>query len=143
MNTKPIECPACGAVALSPCTGPGRAAWHRNMLVAVPADFPLPDCSACDARPLNARTVAEVEPHLEAAWRAQTQASARADIDTLAKAKPLYAWERLLNLSPGSLSKLPDTEQPSGPFVALLRLLANDVSRAAELDALWAGDAPR
>jgi hypothetical protein len=138
--SKTMTCPVCGEQSLSTTSGPGRTVKHRTMLVEVPADFALPECSACGARPLDWRTAARLDPLLEAAYQSKLRQMVEADLAVLSAARPLYEWERLLGLSAGSLSRLRnDNKTPSAPLVALVRLLANDPDRRAELEALWAG----
>ncbi len=136
-----FKCPACGEKALSLRTGAGRTMRHRNMEVAVPDDFALPECTACGARPLDMKTVKRLDPILEQAYADRLCAAVEADIDALAGLRPLYEWERVLNLSAGYLSKLRGSKTPSAQLAALLRLLANHPERARELESLWAGEA--
>jgi len=136
-----FKCPVCGEKALRLTTGPGRTMRHRNMEVAVPDDFQLAECGACGARPLEMKTVKRLDPILEQAYADRLCASVEADVEALANLRPLYEWERVLNLSAGELSRLRGSKTPSAQLVVLLRLLANHPERARELESLWAGDA--
>lgn len=108
-------------------------------MVPVPGDFALPECSNCGSRPIPWKLAKQLAPHLDEAWAVLMRARVSADIEALGQVRPLYEWERLLNLSAGYLSKLKGEKTPSAPLVALLRLLANQTDRAQELEALWAG----
>lgn len=136
---KTIECPVCGKKALARRKGPGRTMKHRNMLVPVPDDFELPECSSCGARPLDWRTAERLDPLLEDAYQSRLASMAEADVASLAELRPLYEWERLLNLSAGYLSKLRGAKKPSAQLAALLRLLVNHPERRHELESLWEG----
>ena len=138
---KRIECPVCGETALEMRRGPGRTMKHRLLEVDVPSDFPLPECGSCGARPINWRTAELLDPVLEKAYQQKLSALVGADIERLEKVKPLYEWERELGLSAGYLSKVRNEKAPSAQLVALVRLLANEPNRRAELADLWAGRA--
>jgi hypothetical protein len=112
---------------------------HRMMEVEVPADFALSECSACGARPIDWKTARRLDPLLEGAYRAELSSRVTADLEVLVATRPLYEWERALGLSEGYLSKLRAEKAPSAQLVALLRLLANQPARQAELADLWAG----
>lgn len=140
---KLIECPACGEKALGQRTGTGRKMKHRNMELEVPADFPLAECSACGARPIDWRTAKKLNAVLQAAFEARLAAMVEDDLVKLSAIRPLYDWERLLNLSSGYLSKIRSAKVPGAQLVALLRLLANHPDLANELDTLWAGKPAR
>ena len=140
---KLIECPVCGEKALGLRTGPGRTMKHRNMEVEVPSDFPLAECSKCGARPIDYRTAKKLNPILQAAFEARLASAAEADLATLSAIRPLYDWERILNLSAGYLAKIRGAKIPGAQLVALLRLLANHPDLADELDTLWAGTRAR
>jgi hypothetical protein len=138
---KLIECSVCGRRTLGLRTGAGRILKHRNAMVPVPDDVELPECTTCGSRPIPWKLAKQLEPVLEAAWSEQMRRHVAADLEILCGVKPLYEWERLLNLSAGYLSKLKGDKTPSAPLVALLRLLANQPERARELEALWQGEA--
>lgn len=134
---KLIECPACGAKALGERTGRGRKMKHRNMELEIPADFRLAECSACGARPIDWRTAKKLNAVLQAAFEARLASLVEDDIVKLSAIRPLYDWERVLNLSAGYLSKIRRAKIPGAQLVALLRLLANHPDLADELDTLW------
>lgn len=136
---KLIDCAVCSKKTLGLRAGPGRTILHRNTMVPVPDDFELPECSNCGSRPIPWKLAKQLAPRLDEAWAALMRARVSADIEALGQVRPLYEWERLLNLSGGYLSKLKGEKTPSAPLVALLRLLANQTDRADEVEALWAG----
>lgn len=138
---KRIECPVCGERALEMRQGPGRMMKHRLLEVEVAPEFALPECGSCGARPINWKTAELLDPVLEKAYQQKLSALIAADIELLAKVKPLYEWERELGLSAGYLSKVRNEKAPSAQLVALVRLLANEPNRRAELADLWAGRA--
>lgn len=137
---KTIDCPVCGERALAMRRGVDRRLRHRNAELTIPDDIELPECASCGARPISMKLAKKLEPVLEAAWSAQLRRWAAASLETLERVRPLYEWERLLNVSVGYLSKLKTSKSPSAQLVALLRLIANDPSRAGEIESLWANE---
>ncbi len=136
---KLVNCPVCEKRTLGLRAGPGRTMKHRNLEVPLPDDLALPECSSCGARPIDWKTAKSLDPILQAAWEAKLSSLVAADLEVLAAIRPLYEWERLLKLSVGYLSKIRGEKTPGAQLVVLLRLLANDPERAAELESLWAG----
>jgi hypothetical protein len=136
---KRIECPACGETALEVRQGPGRMMKHRLLEVEIPSDFPLPECGACGAQPIDWKAAKQLDPLLEKAYQKALSDLVAGDLDVLASVQPIYEWERDLGLSAGYLSKVRNEKAPSAQLVALVRLLANQPSRAREVADLWAG----
>lgn len=134
---KAIQCPVCEQQTLALRTGSGRVMRHRLMQVAVPDDFPLPQCSNCGARPIDLRTAQKLDPILEAAYQRRLSELVSSDLQQLAEVRPLYEWERILGFSKGWLSKIREAKTPSPQLVALIRLLANNPERELELRELW------
>lgn len=122
---KVLFCDVCGAEALALAARPGRTTLHRQIEVPIPADFPLPECSVCGHLVINFKAAEKLSPLLEEAWERELSARALADLQVLAKVRPLFEWERLLNLSPGYLSKIRGGKTPGAQLVVTLRLLAN------------------
>jgi hypothetical protein len=133
----PLKCPVCEQQTLELRARAGRFTHHKQLELEIPADFALPECSNCGARPVSLKTAKALTEVLEGVYTRRLSALADQSLDRLAEVRPLYEWERLLGYSKGWLSKIREARTPAPQLVALLHLLANAPERLRELQDLW------
>lgn len=132
------RCRECGVGKVRLSARPGRKARFRTLNLTVPSDFELPTCDNCGAEWLNEEFASKLDSVLEMQYREDLSSRVKSALEKVVVATSQRDLERLLGLSHGYLSKLRSGDRaPSPDLVAVLTLLANDVSRIDEVKALW------
>jgi hypothetical protein len=137
-NQKPImRCALCGGSVVL-IARPGRTSAHRNLsALEVPATLELPTCADCGEEYLDSGASAALNEALENAYQEVLRKLISKTISDLGPKVPKYRLERLLGLSRGYLSKLPE-KNTSAALVCLLTLIARDPEHAiSRLEEMW------
>ena len=117
----------------------GRTQRYKNMMLSLPADLELAECTSCHEGFVDERDASAMDDALETAYHEELRRRAIPLLDKLAKVLPQRRLETLLGLSVGHLSKIRSKEFPSAALVTELALLAADPAAGVHrLEKFWA-----
>lgn len=133
------SCPACGVGTVRPLAAAGRRWPYKNLPdLELAADVEVPTCDECGEEWLGADEHKELDRVLNRAYRNEMSKKAQKYIEEIGRSMHQFELEPLLGLSAGYISKLKYGKVPSGPLVACLALIANDVlHRVDEIRRAW------
>lgn len=136
-------CPECGVGRIRPVE---HAVYESRYKVfprlTAEGAVTIPTCTHCEEEFTGPEHHAALEAALKTAYGKQLRLRAVTLLDRLSThGVPQREIEKLLDLSPGYLSKIRADKAPSASLVASLALLAaRPAERRAELAAFWVGD---
>jgi hypothetical protein len=130
MVAKNRTCPVCGEGKIAPVAEPGRIAEHHNVRLEIPADVEIPTCNNCGEQFFNEATARLVDARLDQVLEERLHAVFVAALEEIERLTTRGKLEKLLDWSPGYISKMITRRKKVEHRTAVLfELIAEDPGR--------------
>jgi len=113
-------CTVCGEGAIESRAEPGRIVTHHGLRFEIPATVAIPTCNNCGERFYNDDVAKRVDMALDEELQARRLRVIRRAVTELERLTTRSRIERLLDISPGYLSKLMNGKKPATHRMAVL-----------------------